>query len=133
LISWTDGKALIATGSPFGPAKYGGKTIDIAQCNNVYIFPAVGLGLVASQARRVTDKMLLAAANALGEQSPAMKDPTASLLPGVQNLREIAREIAFAVGITAQEEGLAPKVDEAEFRRLVTESQWAPEYVEYEA
>ena len=132
LISWTEGKALVATGSPFGPAKHGDKTIDIAQCNNVYIFPAVGLGLVASRARRVTDKMLLAAANALGEQSPAIKDPTASLLPGVQNLRDIAREIAFAVGRAAQEEGLAPEVDETEFRRLVTESQWAPEYAEYE-
>jgi malate dehydrogenase (oxaloacetate-decarboxylating) len=132
LISWTEGRALIATGSPFGSVKYAGKTIDIAQCNNVYIFPAVGLGLVASQAQRVTDKMLLAAANALGENSPAIKDPTASLLPGVQNLREIAREIAFAVGKAAQQEGLAPSVEETEFRRVVTESQWTPEYVRYE-
>jgi malate dehydrogenase (oxaloacetate-decarboxylating) len=133
LISWTEGRALVATGSPFGPAKYGGKSIDIAQCNNVYIFPAVGLGLVASQAQRVTDKMLLAAANALGENSPAIKDPTASLLPGLQNIRDIAREIAFAVGITAQQEGLAPKGDETELRRRVTESQWKPEYVGYES
>jgi len=133
LISWTEGRALVATGSPFGPAKYGGKSIDIAQCNNVYIFPAVGLGLVASQAQRVTDKMLLAAANALGENSPAIKDPTASLLPGVQNIRDIAREIAFAVGISAQQEGLAPKGDETELRRQVTESQWKPEYVGYES
>src|SRR6201993_3009769 len=133
LISWTEGRGLVATGSPFGPAKYGGKSIDIAQCNNVYIFPAVGLGLVASQAQRVTDKMLLAAANALGENSPAIRDPTASLLPGLQNIRDIAREIAFAVGITAQQEGLAPKGDETELRRRVTESQWKPEYVGYES
>ena len=133
LISWTDGRALVATGSPFGPAKYGGKTIDIAQCNNVYIFPAVGLGLAASGARRVTDKMLLAAAKALGENSPAIKDPAASLLPGVQNLPDIAREIAFAVGLAAQQEGLAPNVEEAEFRRRVTESQWTPEYASYTA
>ena len=91
----------------------------------------MGLGLVASQAQRVTDKMLLAAANALGENSPAIKDPTASLLPGVQNIREIAREIALAVGITAQQEGLAPKGDETELRQRVTESQWTPEYVAY--
>jgi malate dehydrogenase (oxaloacetate-decarboxylating) len=133
LISWTEGRALIATGSPFAPAEHAGKKIDIAQCNNVYIFPAVGLGLVASQAQRVTDRMLLAAANALGEHSPAIKDPTASLLPGVQNLRDIAREMAFAVGKAAQQEGLAPSVEEAEFRRLVNESQWTPEYVGYEA
>ena len=132
LISWTEGRALIATGSPFRPVKYAGKEIDIAQCNNVYIFPAVGLGLVASQAQRVTDKMLLAAATALGEHSPAIKDPTASLLPGVENLRDIAREIAFAVGKAAQQEGLAPHVEEAEFRQVVTESQWTPEYTAYE-
>jgi malate dehydrogenase (oxaloacetate-decarboxylating) len=132
LISWTEGRALVATGSPFHPVKYGGKTIDIAQCNNVYIFPAVGLGLVASQARRVTDKMLLAAANALGENSPAIKDPTTSLLPGVQNIRDVAREIAFAVGRTAQQESLAASVEEAEFRQLVMRSQWTPEYLAYE-
>ena len=133
LISWTDGRALVATGSPFGPAKYGGKTIDIAQCNNVYIFPAVGLGLTASGARRVTDKMLLAAAKALGENSPAIKDPAASLLPGVQNLPDIAREIAFAVGVAAQQEGLAPSVEETEFHHRVRESQWTPEYASYTA
>ncbi len=132
LISWTEGRALIATGSPFSPVKYDGKTIEIAQCNNVYIFPAVGLGLAASAARRVTDKMLLAGANALGENSPALKDPTAALLPGVQNLPDIAREIAFAVGVAAQQADLAPKVEETEFRRRVAESQWMPEYVPYE-
>jgi malate dehydrogenase (oxaloacetate-decarboxylating) len=132
LISWTEGRALVATGSPFGPAKYAGKTIDIAQCNNVYIFPAVGLGLAASGARRVTDKMLLAAAAALGKNSPAIKDTTASLLPGVQNLRDIARDIALAVGLAAEQEGLAPKVDETELRQRVAESQWKPEYVTYE-
>ena len=133
LISWTEGRALIATGSPFSPVNYAGKTIEIAQCNNVYIFPAVGLGLAASAARRVTDKMLLAGANALGENSPALKDPTSALLPGVQNLPDIAREIAFAVGVAAQQADLAPKVEETEFRRRVAESQWVPEYVPYEA
>ena len=133
LIAWTDGRALVATGSPFAPAKYGGRTINIAQCNNVYIFPAVGLGLAASGARRVTDKMLLAAAKALGENSPAIKDPAASLLPGVQNLPDIAREIAFAVGVAAQQEGLAPSVEETEFRHRVRESQWTPEYASYTA
>jgi malate dehydrogenase (oxaloacetate-decarboxylating) len=133
LVAWTEGRALVATGSPFSAVKYGGKSIDIAQCNNVYIFPAVGLGLVASQAERVTDKMLLAAANALGENSPAIKDPTASLLPGVQNIREVAREIAFAVALTAEQEGHAPKVDQTQFRDRVAESQWTPEYVEYKA
>src|SRR5215472_10626796 len=84
LIAWTEGRALVATGSPFAPVKYGGRSIDIAQCNNVFVFPAVGLGLLASKARRVSDRMMMAAAKALGDQSPALKDPAASLLPNVR-------------------------------------------------
>ena len=93
------------TGSPFAPVKYGGQSIEIAQCNNVFIFPAVGLGLFASQARRVTDKMILAGAKALGDHSPALRDPAASLLPRVRTIREVALEIAYAVALKAQEEG----------------------------
>src|SRR6202158_4109019 len=87
LLAWTEGRALVATGSPFAAVKYGGKSIDIAQCNNVFIFPAVGLGLLASQARRVSDKMMLAGAKALGDHSPALRDPAASLLPSVRTIR----------------------------------------------
>jgi Malic enzyme, NAD binding domain/GAF domain len=87
LIAWTEGRALVATGSPFAPVKYNGKTIEIAQSNNVFIFPAVGLGVVGSRARRVTDKMLLAAAKALGNHSPALQDPTGFLLPRVKTIR----------------------------------------------
>lgn len=72
LLAWTEGRALVATGSPFLPVKYGGRSIAAAQCNNVFIFPAIGLGLAASKARRVTDQMMLAAAKALGEQSAAL-------------------------------------------------------------
>jgi malic enzyme len=97
LIEWTEGRALVATGSPFAPVKYRGRSIDIAQCNNVFIFPAVGLGLLASKAHRVSDRMMMAAAKALGDQSPALKDPAASLLPNVATLRDIAREVAYAV------------------------------------
>jgi len=80
LIQWTEGRALVATGSPFPPVHYAGKTIPIAQCNNIFIFPAMGLGVVASGARRVTDAMMLAAARTLAENSPALKDSSASLL-----------------------------------------------------
>ena len=91
-------------------------TIPIAQCNNVYIFPAVGLGVVASGARRVTDGMILAAARALGENSPALHDASASLLPTLAGLRQVAVQIAIAAGLEAQRAGVAPKTTEAELR-----------------
>jgi malate dehydrogenase (oxaloacetate-decarboxylating) len=130
LIRWTDGRALVAAGSPFAPVSYGGHKIPIAQCNNVYIFPAMGLGIVASGARRVTDAMMLAAARTLGANSPALKDPTASLLPRLTDLRRVAAEIAFAVGIQAQNDGVAPKVSQDELRRRITQTQWTPAYSE---
>ncbi len=133
LLAWTEGRALVATGSPFAAVKYGGKSIEIAQCNNVFIFPAVGLGLLASKARRVTDKMMLAGAKALGDHSPAIRDPAASLLPSVRTIREVALEIAYAVALKAQEEGLAPACEPEALRQEVIASQWIPEYIPYQA
>jgi malate dehydrogenase (oxaloacetate-decarboxylating) len=128
LIRWTDGRALVATGSPFAPVGYGGRTIPIAQCNNVYIFPAIGLGVVASRARRVTDSMMLAAARTLAGNSPALKDSSASLLPRLADLRRAAAEIAVAVGIAAQKDGVAARVTEDELRAQVMATQWTPVY-----
>ena len=128
LIRWTQGRALVATGSPFAPVNCGGRTIPIAQCNNVYIFPAVGLGVVASSARRVTDSMMLAAARTLAGNSPALRDPSASLLPPLLDLRRVAAEIAVAVGIAAQKDGVAAQVTEDELRTRVMAAQWAPVY-----
>jgi malate dehydrogenase (oxaloacetate-decarboxylating) len=128
LIHWTDGRALVATGSPFAPVPHGGKQIPIAQCNNIYIFPAVGLAVVASGARRVTDTMILAAARALAEKSPALTDPSASLLPALRDLRDVAAHIATAVGLEAQRAGVAPKMTEADLRQRVSSTQWAPGY-----
>jgi len=128
LIHWTEGRALVASGSPFAPVSYGGRQIPIAQCNNVYIFPAMGLALVASGARRVTEPMMLAAARTLGANSPALKDPSASLLPRLPDIRRVAAEIAFAVGIEAQKAGVAPRMPEDELRRRVIAAQWTPEY-----
>ena len=128
LIRWTDGRALVASGSPFAPVSYSGRKIPIAQCNNIYIFPAMGLGVVASGARRVTEPMMLAAARTLGGNSPALKDPSASLLPPLKELRRVAAEIAFAVGMEAQKEGLAAKITEDELRQRVLKTQWTPAY-----
>jgi malate dehydrogenase (oxaloacetate-decarboxylating) len=128
LIHWTDGRALVATGSPFAPVRYAGRTVPIAQCNNVFIFPAMGLGVVASGARRVTDAMMLAAARALAANSPALKDSSASLLPALSDIRRVAAQIAVAVGLEAQKDGLAPKLAEDELRKRVTAAQWTPAY-----
>jgi len=128
LIRWTDGRALVATGSPFPPVPHGGRQVPIAQCNNIYIFPAMGLGVVASGARRVTDTMILAAARALGEKSPALTDPSASLLPALPQLRDVAAHIATAVGREAQRAGVAPKTSDAELHERVTATQWTPAY-----
>jgi len=128
LIRWTEGRALVATGSPFAPVNYGGRTIPIAQCNNVYIFPAIGLGVIASGARRVTDAMMLAAARALAENSPALKDSSTALLPPLTDIRRVAAEIALAVGLEAQKERFAEKITEEELRQRVIRNQWTPAY-----
>jgi malate dehydrogenase (oxaloacetate-decarboxylating) len=128
LIRWTDGRALVATGSPFAPVPCGGRDIPIAQCNNIYIFPAIGLGVVAAGARRVTDAMILAAGQALGEKSPALADPSAPLLPRVRDLRDVAAHIAIAIGRQAQRDGVAPQTSDAELRERVAATQWTPDY-----
>jgi len=128
LIRWTDGRALVASGSPFAPVSFKGRKIPIAQCNNVYIFPTMGLAVVASGARRVTEPMMLAAARALGANSPALKNPSASLLPPLPDIRRVAADIAVAVGTEAQRDGVAPKISEDELRRRVQETQWTPIY-----
>jgi malate dehydrogenase (oxaloacetate-decarboxylating) len=104
---------------------FGGK-IPIAQCNNIYIFPTIGLGVLAAGARRVTDPMILAAARALAEKSPALTDPSASLLPALPHLREVAAHIATAVGLAAQQAGVAPTTSDTELRGRVAAAQWTP-------
>jgi malate dehydrogenase (oxaloacetate-decarboxylating) len=128
LMKWTEGRALIATGSPFAPVRDGSRTVPIAQCNNVYIFPSVGLALAACKATRVSDAMLLAAARALGEKSPALTDRNASLLPNLRELRSVARHIALAVAMQAIREGLAPPMDRESLARKIAATQWVPAY-----
>ncbi len=128
LLRWTDGRAIVATGSPFAPVDFAGRKIPIAQCNNVYIFPAVGLGLIASRARRVTDRMMMAAARALGDNSPVLSDSEASLLPRLKDLRTIARQIAFEVGVEAQHTGVAQPTSPEELHDRIAATQWTPEY-----
>ncbi len=130
LIRWTDGRALVATGSPCPPAVLGGRAWIISQCNNIFIFPAVGLGIVAAGARRVSDGMLIAAARRLSEMSPALKDPAASLLPPLGDLRSVAVEVAVVVAEAAVREGLAPAASPEELRDRIALRQWFPAYDE---
>jgi malate dehydrogenase (oxaloacetate-decarboxylating) len=131
LLRWTEGRALIATGSPFPSVDYHGRQIHIAQCNNVYIFPAMGLAVCATRAKRVTDGMFLAAALALAKHSPAQSDPSAPLLPLLPGLRKAAIEIAIAAANQAQREGLVPAMSPESLRDAIVSSQWSPQYSSY--
>lgn len=141
LYRWTDGRALIATGSPFPPVHFGGLSIPVSQCNNVYIFPAIGLAIVASRpssgmhgAKRVTDAMMIAAARTLAEHSPALANPAAPLLPALTDLRTLAVEIAHAVAQEAERSGVAPPLDPPSLlRSQILSSQWLPAYPAYVA
>ncbi len=128
LDEWTDGRALIATGSPFAPLQRNGVERPIAQCNNAYIFPAMGLAVTAAQATRVTDDMMRAAAATLGNESPALKDPNKPLLPAWTDLPDIAIRIAHAVAIQAVADAVAPERTADELAERITEVHWTPEY-----
>lgn len=128
LVEWTDGRALICTGTPFPPIRHRGRTVHIGQANNFYVFPAMGLAVAASGARRISDAMLRAAARALAECSPAVADLTQSLLPSLQDIETVSKRIALAVGLTAQAEGLAADGDEEQLRQRIDQAFWRPTY-----
>ncbi|MDN3521333.1 NAD-dependent malic enzyme [Halomonas ramblicola] len=131
VIRWTDGAALVATGSPFAPVEHDGRTIPIAQCNNAYIFPGIGLGVVAAGARRVTDDMLMAASRALAREAPIVKQGKGALLPALGKIRELSKAIAFDVAAQAQGEGMALKTDGTKLRAAIERNSWTPEYRRY--
>jgi malate dehydrogenase (oxaloacetate-decarboxylating) len=132
LLTWTEGKALVATGSPFAPVTIGGKTIPIAQCNNSYIFPAMGLGILAVGATRVTDEMFMAAAIALRDASPALKAGEGALLPPLDEVRAVSRKISIAVALEAQRQGVASvTAGEGEVEALIDAKAWKPCYHPY--
>jgi malate dehydrogenase (oxaloacetate-decarboxylating) len=131
LLDWTEGRALIGTGSPFPKVSFGGKTIPIDQTNNSYIFPGLALGIIASKARHVTDAMILAAAKELARLAPTQTDKQASLLPSLSASRQIGRSIAQAVGRQAIQDGQAQAADEASLEREIQANIWEPVYVPY--
>jgi len=128
LINWTQGEALIATGSPFEPVNFASREYAIAQCNNCYIFPGMGLGVIAVGSKRVTDEMFMAAAIALSDASPALHTKGGPLLPPLKNIREVSENIAIAVAKQAMKQGLAPHMVEEELMQRVHETMWQPKY-----
>ncbi|HEY0800166.1 MAG TPA: NAD-dependent malic enzyme, partial [Steroidobacteraceae bacterium] len=128
LLNWTEGRALIGTGSPYSPVKYGEREYVAAQTNNSYIFPGVGLGVITSGARQVTDGMFMAAALALADLSPTKRNANAPLLPAVRDLREVAARVARNVADQAQKEGVADRVDAAALDARIKATMWSPQY-----
>ena len=128
IMSWTDGRALVATGSPFGPVTVKGRSIPVAQGNNVYVFPGVGLGCLVARVREVTDAMFTLAAEIVA-QSVAEDDLQAGLLfPPLTELRGLTRQIACAVVREANEQGLGTPIPGGRVERAVSDMMWRPEY-----
>jgi malate dehydrogenase (oxaloacetate-decarboxylating) len=131
LIRWSDGRAVVATGSPFDPVEHGSQRFEIAQCNNAYIFPGIGLGVIAVRAPRVTESMFVAAARALADMSPAHGDPDAPLFPPVQQVRTVSRQVAIAVAREARREGLVDDLSDADIEWRIDAKMWTPRYLPY--
>ena len=128
ILAWSDGRALVATGSPFDPVQAGGRTRVIAQANNLYTFPGLGLGTIAARARAVTDPMLLAAAATLAALVPGSRLDEGALYPALAGLRQISRAIAVAVAREAQQAGLARMDPGLDAEEAVDATIWTPEY-----
>ncbi len=129
VLQWSNGKALITTGTPVAPIEYDGTAYTIGQANNVLVFPGIGLGIIVARASTVTPGMLQAAANAVVRQA-SPTSPGDSLLPDVQNLREISAAVAEAVYHAAVEDGVAARThgDVQDVARAVADTMWAPVY-----
>ncbi|HTX77446.1 MAG TPA: NAD-dependent malic enzyme [Terracidiphilus sp.] len=132
ILRWTDGRALVATGSPFAPVDLDERTVPISQCNNSFVFPGIALGTLVAQARRVSDGMIMAAAKALAELSPAAKDANAPLLPSISESRNVSLHVAEAVGKAAIADGLSELDDSASLIQDLQAYVWDPVYLPYE-
>ncbi|MEX1201531.1 MAG: NAD-dependent malic enzyme [Methylophaga sp.] len=129
IMRWAQGKALVATGSPFKAVEVDGKQHPIAQCNNSYIFPGLGLAVVAAQISRLPDSLLMVASDVLAEA--AQQSTCEGLLPSLTESRDISEKIAFAVARQAIKEKLAPAKTDTELKLAISESFWEPAYRDY--
>ncbi|MDH3755476.1 MAG: NAD-dependent malic enzyme [Acidimicrobiia bacterium] len=133
VLRWTDGRALIATGSPFDDVVHEGVTHRISQANNVYVFPGIGLGALVANASKITDGMLLAAARGVADDTPdTSSDATMGVLPPLDQVQTVSRRIAGAVAAAAASEGVGDQIDDEEIRRRIDERWWSPAYARIE-
>jgi malate dehydrogenase (oxaloacetate-decarboxylating) len=131
LMQWTQGRALIATGSPFDPVQFEGRELAISQCNNSYIFPGIGLAAVAADILRVTDAMMMVASEVLAAHSPMLRQRDAALLPSLDTIATLSKAIALAVAKQAQREGIAAIQSEDDLKQSIDEHFWQPRYRQY--
>lgn len=131
VVNWTEGDVIIATGSPFAPVEYNGKLYPVAQCNNSYIFPGLGLGVIAVKARLISDEMLRAASKTLASASPKANNGQGGLLPAFTELAELSKLIAFNVAKVAQQQGLALEIDDELLQQRIEDNFWVPQYRQY--
>lgn len=131
ILHWSQGKALIATGTAFSPVEYQNRMVQIAQCNNALVFPGIGLGVLAVSASRLTKEMILAAAHILCQFAPSKKDSFLPLLPSLDNAQNVAKEIARAVAQCAIDSGYAQKNQEKDLKQLIEALFWEPRYLPF--
>jgi len=132
LLRWTDGRALVGTGSPFDPVEVNGKLVRISQINNSFIFPGLALGILVSRSTRVSDAMIMASAKALATLSPILADKGAPLLPPIADCRKVSLVVAEAVAKQAIADGTAEALDDATLRQRIRAYVWEPVYLPYE-
>jgi malate dehydrogenase (oxaloacetate-decarboxylating) len=131
VIKWTEGKALVASGSPFSPVEYNGEIFPIPQCNNSYIFPGIGLGIIAAKASHISDAMLSVSSEMLAQSSPRANTGKGSLLPPLTEIENLSKRIAFAVGKKAMEEGVALEMTDDALWAAIDKNYWLPKYRNY--
>ena len=131
IINWTEGNVIIATGSPFESVEYQGKTFPVAQCNNSYIFPGIGLGVISANINRISDRMLQVASEMLAAASPLANTGKGELLPPLTGIAELSKNIAFAIAKVAFEEDLALDLSDEELLENIEDNFWQPVYRPY--
>ena len=127
----TDGRGMFAAGSPFADVQWGDRALVTSQCNNLYIFPGVGLGALVAKSPKVTHGMFLAASRALSAMVTPEHEAKGLMLPPMRDIRAVSRMVAKAVAIEARDAGLGRLIDDAKYEEIISKAQWEPAYTPY--